>query len=452
MSKFYKKLNSREKLVVYSPLVITEIFLAGTILMFSFSPWKWPVDNMTQVILYAAGCDIALACGYYLCVQRWFSYSRAQKRVDSRQRFPGRFINLVLLLSLVFLYPKILIKLGVEWASPIDFVDMVINGFTNPAVAYSNKFVDVYEGYRSMSNPMVVGYFFVTPLLFMTVPIGIFYWQCLKPIQKFIICLLILTDVMTYVAMGTNKGIFDYIIWAPLIIAARDPAKMIRGILDFGIKKLLVVLVSILFVVMSVAYFSKGIQERKTKNFYYEASTGITVDSNAPVLRLLPDYVANAYLSLDNYLTQGYYALGKSLDMEFRFCYGVGNSYFLTNYVGRKLGILDMLYNRSYPYRLESEIGYSAVTKWHTFYVWWANDISFWGVPILVLLVGYYFGGAWLEIIYLRSPSAIAIFPLFMIMIFYMSANNQIFGYEDSLMTFTLLFLYRSLVRKSRKR
>jgi hypothetical protein len=57
---------------------------------------------------------------------------------------------------------------------------------------------------------------------------------------------------------------------------------------------------------------------------------------------------------------------------------------------------------------------------------WLANDISFTGVLILMLLIGNAFGASWRDAVFANDDRAAIVFAIFCIMLVYLPANSQV--------------------------
>jgi hypothetical protein len=95
----------------------------------------------------------------------------------------------------------------------------------------------------------------------------------------------------------------------------------------------------------------------------------------------------------------------------------------------------DAIWNRTYVSRVASDYGWDRNVRWHSIYPWIASDVSFWGVPIIVFLIGYLFGLSWLDSL-AKNPFGVVVFSLFVIMLFYFSANNQLCQAGDTVFVF----------------
>jgi len=89
--------------------------------------------------------------------------------------------------------------------------------------------------------------------------------------------------------------------------------------------------------------------------------------------------------------------------------------------------------------------GIDSHVNWHTIYVWLANDFTFIGVPIIIYLIGLMFARTWCDSVKGDNDTAIPLFTLFLVMVFYFFANNQVLSF--SFMPFVVWWLLYRLSR-----
>ena len=168
--------------------------------------------------------------------------------------------------------------------------------------------------------------------------------------------------------------------------------------------------------------------------------SGATIETEHSYFVLLPEALQDTLAGTTSYFTQGYYALGLSLQEPFVFCYGIGNSFFWEG-LSRKFVDTPIL-DRTYPGRIRSQ-GWDPHGRWHTFYPWIASDVSFYGAIVVMFLVGRLFALVWRDVVLNRSPWAICLFPLLLMMLYYIPANNQVLAFPGTALPFwTLLFVW----------
>ena len=129
---------------------------------------------------------------------------------------------------------------------------------------------------------------------------------------------------------------------------------------------------------------------------------------------------------IESYLCQGYYALGLGLDHGIILPSIFGSNWFTIAFA-KKFGYDPTIY--TYTYILQNQ-GIDMSINWHSLYLWLANDFTFIGVPLIVFFIGYFFAQTWCDCVRNRNVLAYPIMSLFVIMIFYAFANNQVFSFS----------------------
>ena len=138
------------------------------------------------------------------------------------------------------------------------------------------------------------------------------------------------------------------------------------------------------------------------------------------------------------YLTHGYFPTYLSLRQPFVPCYGVGNSMFLQRQVARLTGN-PRLGECAYPFRLH-ESGFYASRYWTTIYPWIASDVTFPGVVVVMGLIGWLSGLAWLDVLGGRNPFAVALLGQLLVLLYYVPAHNKIMQTGEGVSAFVVLF------------
>ena len=107
---------------------------------------------------------------------------------------------------------------------------------------------------------------------------------------------------------------------------------------------------------MQVFLFYNWNKGKERSKFEYESSTETYVDRDAFIFNLIPSVLEDSYISLDNYLTQGYYAFGLALNLKHENTYGLGHNNFTTELYEKVFG-KNSLKSKTYQYRLEENMG-----------------------------------------------------------------------------------------------
>jgi hypothetical protein len=424
------KMNRR---IALFPIIVFQIYLAASVLTFAFGPWQWPVSNPWQLYTFLALAHGALLAGYLKGIKN------LPRRSSTGFRVP---VPVAVTVSLVlnFLWIGQTYKFKSSQAFDLEeFVAAAATGFTDPGQRYDEK-VKAYllsAGRDSTTQDYISLLLF--PLLWIAFPLGVFFWKQLSIQVRVALIAWTIFDLSTWVAAGTNKGIADFVLLLPSLLVAQKPSMLA----NLRLRKVGVAgLVAILGVAVLLIFFSLGMVGRSGGKLLLrtDPATGVGTDPDSFALRYLPAEMEGPMASLLSYFSGGYYGLSLTLQEPFVFCYGVGNSYFLEG-LSRHL-VSTRIMNDTYPARIDVR-SWDLYGKWHSLYPWIASDISFPGTIIFMFVVGWLFGLVWIDVAFCRNPLAVCLFALFLIMLFYIPANNQVLAFAPTALPFwTLLPLW----------
>jgi hypothetical protein len=263
----------------------------------------------------------------------------------------------------------------------------------------------------------------------------------------------IASDILSWIAIGTTKGLSDYVILLPWLLLMRKPLLLTP---KYSQQRAKIVFLGLALFVILLTYFSVSMFSRgsRVSTELYDSTAGISANRENIGMEFLPGVLQGAYASFASYLTQGYYGLSLAMEEPFVWTYGLGNSYYFTGLSRRFLGpttISDM----TYAARIE-KYGWSRFIRWSSLYAWLACDVTFPGVLLLIFLLGWVLARVWLDVLRQDNPFAIVLFPLLIIALYYAPANNQVLGLSRTAIpfcTFLLLWaIFRGHPRRSQTR
>jgi hypothetical protein len=113
----------------------------------------------------------------------------------------------------------------------------------------------------------------------------------------------------------------------------------------------------------------------------------------------------------------------------------------------RQLAILTGVDVSAMTFQARVDHLWDETAQWHSFYAQVANDVGIPGLPILLFLIGFFFARVWRSVLVGGSFFGLALMPIFIIMFVFFPANNQVFGYIDTLsysVFVTLFWLFKS--------
>jgi hypothetical protein len=422
------------------PLKCSVSFLLITFIMFIISPWDWKLTNPIIFYIFNFAVFIAFILGYKFAIVN-YKYSAVKTTKINK------WINRSIFIGLISIYPRFLVFHSVSSISISDVYNKVLLGILTPGLAYFEKSMGSTQ-YNSLSNPIALINMLTGPFVYFILFTGMYYWHSLSRIQKIGFLVILASHIVLYLSIGTNKGIFDLVIVFPFLLIAINPDMIRFTKRIFSVKRIFIIAISVVLITTALGFFAKGNKDRKQDYFYTNVATGQRINEDALILKLIPDVTADVYISLDSYLTQGYYALDLALGMDFMPTFGFGNSFFLTS-MGEKVTGKNSISDRTYQHRIEFAYQYSHYGKWHTAYVWFANDVSFWLVPLVVFFIAYFLATAWIDLIRHNDIFAVSVFSMLIIMVFYLPANNQILGFQSSALTLVFFFFVWQVRRKN---
>ena len=423
----------------YIALVLIELYLVITLLVFAFGPVKYQVPDPHLFWLYIFCYHLYFVLGYQISV-----WTFSEKRICARFRHPNieNLSNrrLFLILCLAFIASILSFKgtTLTDLFNPLHWVRSAMFGILNPGEAYLEKMARVEV---SVSNKLLnIILFFIAFSKIALFSLLIYGWKKYTPLLKLAASFVILLPVLSSLSYGTNKALFDFIIIISTVTMCKSVylgnTSLQSGKKRQGFKIIRVVLLFILLGLV-LLYFGNAMGSRGGSLVYIEKVDGLGNVSVRDYAKRLSEESALFYMFswLTTYLVQGYYGLSVAMTQEFDFTFFVGNSEFLTRNFEGLLGV--DLSSKTYQAKIDEV--WDASAQWHSFYSYLANDFYFPGVVLPMLLLGYLVSQVWLIFMASGNIYAGSLLSVIAIMVIFMPANNQIFGFLDGLSSFCVL-------------
>ena len=388
------------------PIVVVVTYLTGTVLLFAFGPWPWRVQNGTYLYVLVTLIHVALLLGFVLALVRPPGGYRARITPDSLVRV-SVVANLVLL-------PFVSYSRSGSW------VPDVIRGLTDPGGAYQSSLL-LTEGQASIAMYLRI---LVAPLLYLAIPIGIYYWGRTGWGLRIGVIAVALSTVALMVSIGMRAYIADMLIFLPwLLLAAHISGVTRRSRAAWASMIGLGVLACAAF----FAYFALTNVARTGGKIVVavEPLSYERPDEDNPLLSAVPDDWRQGVLGATLYFAGGYYVLDRCLSKPWKPTYGLGHSRFLVRNASRFLRSEEFA-RRPYTAQVEREDGINAWMWFSTIYPWIASDVSFPGVVPVVFLIGWAFGLAWSDCLRGTNPLAPAALSLLLMVVFWFPALNRV--------------------------
>lgn len=317
---------------------------------------------------------------------------------------------------------------------PFNFISEISRGLSEPGLVYSERMMN--NSNIEISNSRIINilslFFSFAKLLFIF--IFLYFWKSLSLFKKLLSILYSLLFISSGIVSGTNSVVFIFFIFSSLSFVVITYIK--RPDMIFK----LIIILSILFLI-PVGSFGYIMLERGG-GFDYFISTSplgdISVNTETPDLDNIFDFYLYAFTWLNYYLVQGYYGFSLIIDLDWNWTYGFGNSEFLQ----RQFLLITGIDIAQDTFQTQIDNIWGKTAQWHSFYGQFANDFGIIGVSILMFILGALLSRIWLSAIYNNNFYGMALLPLFMIMFIFFPANNQIFGYIDTLSYFIFVIFF----------
>jgi len=415
------------------PIVFTEIYLITTLLIFSFGPIEFFLEKPLVFWGYIASYHLAMIMGYILA--EITSKKRINRTIifDNINAYQIRFLILLAFIAFLIGHKNATMSASII---PYDFISNIVAGLQDSASQYVLKIarMDEYAGDKALN----ILYFFIAFAKLILIPIVVFYWGKLSTVDKLLALIVSFLPVLSGVSTGTNKPLFDFVFLYGSSILFYFISAYYSG-KKYSFKRVSFFLsIILLFLCLAVWFFGEAMCSREGNLTYIEtASTLGHIKIDDAYRNVDKDsFLSFTYVWLSNYLVQGYYGFSQSLNMDFTSTFGFGSSPFLMRQVQWLTGY--DLSQYTYQHKIEAVWGKA---QWHSLYAQIANDFNFWGVAVWNFIMGFYLAKVWRSFLDENNLYSKFLLPLFVIMIIFTPANNQIFGFIETFSTFLLMTL-----------
>ncbi len=454
------KLKIKNSTALRFPIYLTLVYLIATIIIYILCPYNWPTKMpwlfYSLNILYIS----ALVGGYFLGQK----YPKKWGKIRWTEEKTNLLCLILSIASILNFLVYVILIFRSYGLNSLDFEKLFTEmgkGLKNPGYGYYMH----YMRQKSLDGTDVLGgtlftlfnlgwSFLKNPIIILSM----LYFKRLKVYGKIFTAAYLALVVVYYVSIGTNIQFLHVILLVllPVLLEVFDlwhagkmkPKKLIKPIV-----------LTVACAALLAGYFGYMIQSRSS-TYGYEVEDytiggiGITPEEteptepveepvDKPATPTASKKPANAleklWISGSSYLTQGYYGMSMALGEEWTPMFGIGNSMFLVNLISGNISDVDQF---TYQVKLE-KYGWDSDVRWHSIYTWLANDVSFYGVILVMLLIGMLFGMMFLDAIKFKNPFARASVFFFILMMLFIPCNNQVGQTADNLLGFiTLVFFW----------
>ncbi len=439
----------------FMPLIVGGGVFTVSILMAATGPIDWRFSNPGSVYGFLIACLSALVAGYLAAVLK-------KRRHDGSGTWQ---LNASLFLIVASVVYMVLFPFVTEVTTGKWFPD-VIGALTDAGAAYgNNKRLNETAPPIALYLKILAG-----PLTVSILPVTLFAWGRLNLAARILGVSSSVLAVLLNIAQGTANGFAEAsgvaILYFGLVAAASFSKERWRRIpMAVGA----IVLIAALFLV----YYSAVIRSRVAADLRNDFPGSSQVDEDRVSDRMsnvegygaqlrkdsaffvvVPPAARPVGMILDNYLTQGYRGLSMAMEESFTPTYGLGFSEFFRHNVLRLVGQGDRepeIAAATYAGKISAR-GWGVGGVWGSFLIHPASDITFPGVVVLMVLIGFAWGASWRDLVTRGDPLAAVVFVHFFLLVFYLSANNQLFQGGERAVGFTTVLIAWLVLRSIRSR
>ncbi len=432
----------------YIPILITQAYLIFTLFLFQFGPIsfyiEYPLLFWWYIFLYQASFFLGYLIACRTKRKNYYKYGSLGDDISTSKFW---------LLIITAMIASMISFKGVAFfdlINPFYWYTTAMSGIENPGEQYIKKMERVLSSENTGNKLLNIFYFVVAFSKILIIPALVILWHRLSYFTRFFALFVSALPVLIGFSNGTNKQVFDFTIFYGVSLAVFF-IKNFYSLGSFGFKKRkFFVLMIFLSGLCAISFFGLTMQERGGSAIYIETVSPLGhIEVKEHDINTDDDFAYSTYVWFTSYLVQGYYGFSLSLSQDFTSTLGFGNSPFLTRQFEWVTGM--NLSNLTYQHKIDQ--WWDETAQWHSFYSYFANDFHFLGVSFICLLFGFYLARLWLSIINNNNFYAVLIMPLFALLVIFIPANNQVFGFLETFSAFwvtSILWFYVEHIKSFR--
>lgn len=413
-------------------LTLFNWYFIFSIAYYLFGKYHWDIPSYTKLLCYIFVCYLFLNIGYRyrpsrgqggcFTLMRDYSFSLPPYGLAVRRLFWISSISLI-----VF---------QVVWV--VIFFDRF---------SISNVFATLGDNYytrldKTFDSPIPIMQIrtLLWGLTLFSYPIGFLYYSKMPNIDRILLAVTLVIDVLAALNMGISKNIGDIVIIFIGILLLKRAVEPPNFQKRKGYAKSTIVIVICITVFLVFFSIIQNLRDASTTGNVVNPYGNFASLNDMYALPFLSDTSLGALIDrFGLYISHAYTGLAYALELPFQGTYLLGFSRSLMDYVNQIFGV--DLESLTYNARIDSEYGWHNGQWWPTAFVWLGNAVSLWLVPFIAFALGIFF--RYLEDDFAASGNVItaALYCQMVITLIYLPCNMQIFQSRASLMGTILLFI-----------
>jgi hypothetical protein len=413
----------------YIPLFLVEGYLIFTLIIFTLGPIDFRVHNLLLFFVLMIIYHGFFISGYVLAAR----YKGSCQLAIHNQKYSNFIYWGLFFFGIISIWASYINIMMLDSLIPHNFFNNLIMGFEEPKLVYTERMLKVRDdqifGGRFFNILSI--FFAFTKMLFIFY--CLYFWKNIKYMKKTLLFIYSFLFISTGISAGLNSVIFIFFIFTIIsIVVILYDRKYIY------LNKLLIFF-AVLFII-PITWFGKTMSQRGGGFEYFAATSplgDISISSGFDLnyLGSSLDFLYYSFVWLSYYICQGYYGFSLILNMDHQWTYGFGSSEFLQ----RQLLLISGYDVSPMTFQSRADQFWDKSVQWHSFYGQFANDVGFIGLAFFLMAIGFLFAKVWFSAIYGKNFYALALIPIFAIMFIFFPANNQVFGYIDTLSYFVIV-------------
>lgn len=401
--------------LAYAPLKLCLAYLATTMTIAFLGPIEYYQFPIHKTFVFMVAVMIAIYVGFSAGVHARIRTSKTICRKDVS--FFENLFRVSLAVSIIALLGSII--QGIMQGTLNTDVSSIGN-------AYISSYAYLDDGVRNSGSYSLsfIVFTFTYPFSFIAFVMGFYYFNKMSSAEKLVFIAYVCLYILYYVVgSGKMKYLGDLMIYSIAVIAIKHGAKgrSLDWKIIFSSAVALIGGGIALLAVLGQRYAALGFT---AANANVRTNALIHFDLQHPVFKLFGETTGLNMALLLSYVSQGYYGLGLGLETDWEWTKFEGFSYSISVLCNRVLG-LDWVW----PHTLVSQVGINwgwDDSKWHTVFTHFATDFTFPGTVVLFGWFAYIYARVWVKAITFHNPSAVLMFVMLTIGMFFMPANNQL--------------------------
>lgn len=402
---------------LFAPIRLSIIYLLATFALFLISNLVGDVNNLATLIGFVLMSFAGLYAGYYLGIANFY---QSHRRSNGLQFGDYAYHRWFIILGALYFIAWGINQFYEYGATSLQDIFSII---LSPGEAYKAKFA-IYSEQLDTSRVNHVTQVLILLSIFYAVfiPISVTSWPRLNIYTRFLVIISVLIYGASFLFIGTLKGLGDIVLFLVTGITVTLARKSISSTRRINRTRAYFMIGA-----TGLAFFTyMAVNQVQRAEQFGISESGIVGDiSNTLLVRTIGYNAAFGVYQTLAYPSHGYRGLAYSLEQPFEFSRGAGLSQAYESYRLQFLGGEDNRY-LTYPYRAEQATGWPAGMYWSTIFPWLASDLSFYGVPIFMALMGFVFARLWIACLYDNNPFALAALGQMITFIAFIPANNQV--------------------------